>query len=151
MVKASYCGNSSVHWFEPSFSKKLFFKDFRANAYTVQLTFSYNSLVHNPSHINLPRFITVYVAKIIANTIDNTLAITINVPLKWVNCGLKLWLKLNFKLHFLSTIGIQIRNMKMVFNIYCTWHWMTFEKLMMKIYDFFFIRLSCLVTHCVRF
>ena len=32
-------------------------------------------------------------------------------------------------------LGIQIRNMKMVFNIYGTWHRVTFEKLMMKIYD----------------
>ena len=43
-------------------------------------------------------------------------------------------------------LGIQIRNVKMVFNIYGTWHWVTFEKLMMKIYDFFFIRLSRLVA-----
>ena len=35
-------------------------------------------------------------------------------------------------------LGIQIRNMKMVFNIYGTWHRVTFEKLMMKIYDFFY-------------
>ena len=35
-------------------------------------------------------------------------------------------------------LGIQIRNMKMVFNSYCTWRWVTFEKLMMKIYDFFY-------------
>ena len=35
-------------------------------------------------------------------------------------------------------IGIQIRNMKMVFNIYGTWRWVTFEKLMMKIDDFFY-------------
>ena len=41
-------------------------------------------------------------------------------------------------------LGIQIRNMKMVFNIYGTQRWVTFEKLMMKIYDFF-IRLSRLV------
>ena len=34
-------------------------------------------------------------------------------------------------------LGIQIRNMKMVFNISGTWHWVTIEKLMMKIYDFF--------------
>ena len=34
-------------------------------------------------------------------------------------------------------LGIQIRNMKMVFKFYGTWHWVTFEKLMMKIYDFF--------------
>ena len=33
---------------------------------------------------------------------------------------------------------IQIRNMKMDFNIYGTWHRVTFEKLMMKIYDFLF-------------
>ena len=42
-------------------------------------------------------------------------------------------------------LGIQIRNMKMVFNISGTWHWVTFEKLMMKIHDFF-IRISHLVT-----
>ena len=35
--------------------------------------------------------------------------------------------------------------MKMVFNIYGTWRWVTFEKLMMKIYDFF-TQLSRLVT-----
>ena len=35
---------------------------------------------------------------------------------------------------FLRKLGIQIRNMKMVFNFYCTWCWVTFEKLMMKIY-----------------
>ena len=33
-------------------------------------------------------------------------------------------------------LGIQIRNMKMVFNIYGTWRRVTFEKLMMKMYDF---------------
>ena len=38
------------------------------------------------------------------------------------------------KLHLL---GIQILNMKMVFNIYGTWRRVTFEKLMMKYYDFF--------------
>ena len=32
-----------------------------------------------------------------------------------------------------GTLGIQIRNMKMDFNIYGTWRWVTFEKLMMKI------------------
>ena len=36
-----------------------------------------------------------------------------------------------------STLGIQIRNMKMVFKFYGTWRWVTFEKLMMKIYVFF--------------
>ena len=36
-----------------------------------------------------------------------------------------------------SRLGIQIRNMKVVFKFYGTWHWVTFEKLMMKIYDFF--------------
>ena len=25
-------------------------------------------------------------------------------------------------------LGIQIRNMKMVFNFYCTWCWVTFKK-----------------------
>ena len=40
---------------------------------------------------------------------------------------------------------IQILNMKMVFNLYGTWRRVTFEKLMMKMYDFF-IRLSRLVT-----
>ena len=37
----------------------------------------------------------------------------------------------------ICTIGIQIRNMKMGFNIYGTWRWVMFEKIMMKIYDFF--------------
>ena len=36
--------------------------------------------------------------------------------------------------------------MKMVFDIYGTWRQVIFEKLMMKIYDFFFIRLSRLVA-----
>ena len=45
----------------------------------------------------------------------------------------------------LCTLGIQIRNMKMVFNTYGTGRWVMFEKLMMKIYDFV-IRLSRLVT-----
>ena len=44
----------------------------------------------------------------------------------------------------LFRLGIQIRNIKMVFNIYGTWRWVMFEKLMMKIYDFF-NRLSRLV------
>ena len=35
-------------------------------------------------------------------------------------------------------VGIQIRNMKMDFNFHCTWRWVTFEKLLMKIYDFFY-------------
>ena len=39
-------------------------------------------------------------------------------------------------------LGIQIRNIKMVFNIYGTWRWVTFEKLMMKIYDFFYLAMS---------
>ena len=42
----------------------------------------------------------------------------------------------NFLLYVV--IEIQIRSMKMVFNIYGTWRWVTFEKLMMKIYDFFY-------------
>ena len=42
-------------------------------------------------------------------------------------------------------LGVKVRNMKMDLNIYGTWHWITFEKLMMKIYDFFFIWLSRLV------
>ena len=37
-----------------------------------------------------------------------------------------------------SRLGIQIRNMKMYLNIYGTWRRVTFEKLMMKIYDFFY-------------
>ena len=40
---------------------------------------------------------------------------------------------------YASTLGIQIQNMKMVFKIYGTWRWVTFEKLMMKIYDFFYL------------
>ena len=43
-------------------------------------------------------------------------------------------------------VGIQVRNMKMDLNIYGTWRWVTFEKLMMKNYDFIFIWLSRLVT-----
>ena len=43
-------------------------------------------------------------------------------------------------------LGIQIRNMKMDFNIYGTWRRVKFEKLMMKIYEFFFILLSRLVA-----
>ena len=35
------------------------------------------------------------------------------------------------------TIGVKVRNMKMNLNIYGTWRRVTFEKLMMKIYDFF--------------
>ena len=42
------------------------------------------------------------------------------------------------KIQILPRIGIQIRNMKMVFNIYGTWRQVTFEKLMMKINDFFY-------------
>ena len=45
------------------------------------------------------------------------------------------------KLHniiIIPKLGIQIQNMKMVFNIYGTLRWVTFEKLMMKIYDFFY-------------
>ena len=48
-------------------------------------------------------------------------------------------------MEYIYQLGIQIRNMKMDFNFYCTWRWVTLEKLMMKIYDFFFIRLSHLV------
>ena len=40
--------------------------------------------------------------------------------------------------YLVPTLGIQIRNMKMVFNINGTWHRVTFEKLMMKIDDFFY-------------
>ena len=39
---------------------------------------------------------------------------------------------------YIPTLGVKIRNMKMVFNIYGTWHWVMFEKLMMKIYVFFY-------------
>ena len=39
-------------------------------------------------------------------------------------------------------VGIQVQNMKMDFNIYGTWHPVTFEKLMMKIYDFFYLAFS---------
>ena len=45
----------------------------------------------------------------------------------------------------LHILGVNVRNMKMDLNIYGTWHRVTFEKLMMQIYDFF-IQLSCLVT-----
>ena len=49
------------------------------------------------------------------------------------------------KTRYICILGIQIRNMKIVFNIYGTWRRVMFEKLIMKIYDFF-IRLSHLVT-----
>ena len=39
----------------------------------------------------------------------------------------------------IGKLGIQIGNMKMVFNIYGTWRRVTFEKLMMKIHDFFYL------------
>ena len=48
-----------------------------------------------------------------------------------------MWLKTSVGEGHRYVVGIQIRNMKMVFNIYGTWHRVTFEKLMMKIYDFF--------------
>ena len=35
-------------------------------------------------------------------------------------------------------LGVNIRNMKIDFNIYGTWRLVMFEKLMMKIYDFFY-------------
>ena len=44
-------------------------------------------------------------------------------------------------------LGIQIRNIKMVFNIYGTWCRITFEKLMMKIYDFFYSAKSFTFTY----
>ena len=42
------------------------------------------------------------------------------------------------------SLGVQIQNMKMVFKFYCTWRRVTFEKLMMKIYDFFYLAKSLL-------
>ena len=39
-------------------------------------------------------------------------------------------------LNIILCVGIQIPNMKMIFNFYGTWRWVMFEKLMMKIYDF---------------
>ena len=38
----------------------------------------------------------------------------------------------------LCKLGVQVRNVKMVFNIYGTWRRVTFEKLKMKIYNFFY-------------
>ena len=64
--------------------------------------------------------------------------------LKHLDCGIKVgsfrlknqaWIGLVHLSVF--RLGIQIRNMKMAFNFYCTWRWVTFEKLMTKIYDFF--------------
>ena len=51
-----------------------------------------------------------------------------------------LWIEIEWwtHLYIVCRLGIQIRNMKVVFNFYCTWRWVTFEKLMMKIYDFLF-------------
>ena len=48
------------------------------------------------------------------------------------------WAKNRDKSALLPILGIQIRNMKMDLNIYGTWRRVTFEKLMMKIYDFLF-------------
>ena len=42
------------------------------------------------------------------------------------------------KRYVVSRLGVKVRNMKMDFNIYGTWRWVMFEKLMMKIYDFLF-------------
>ena len=39
---------------------------------------------------------------------------------------------------YVCMLGVKVRNMKMYLNIYGTWHQVTFEKLMMKIYDFFY-------------
>ena len=39
-------------------------------------------------------------------------------------------------------LGVQVQCMKMIFNIYGTWRRVTFEKLMMKIYDFFYLAKS---------
>ena len=44
-------------------------------------------------------------------------------------------------------LGVQDRKIKMVFNTRGSWRQVTFEKLMMKIYDFF-NRLSRLVSVC---
>ena len=50
-------------------------------------------------------------------------------------------------------LGIQIRNMKMVFNIFGTWRRVTFKKTNDENLWFFFIRLSRLVTpykYCIK-
>ena len=80
----------------------------------------------------------VLISKIILNKIHKNNNEIITISKKWL-CDL--WTS---QILFMSRLGIQIRNMKMVFDFYCTWRWVTFEKLMMKIYDFF-IRLSHLV------
>ena len=69
---------------------------------------------------------------------------TLNIVQEWTLLD---WMKFLFLTQsvLMCAFGIQIRNMKMAFNFYCTWHWVTFEKLMMKIYDFF-NRLSRLIT-----
>ena len=41
------------------------------------------------------------------------------------------------KLKDIPMLGVQDRKIKMVFNTGGTWRRVTFEKLMMKIYDFF--------------
>ena len=51
---------------------------------------------------------------------------------EWISCLLLMvWL-------ILWRFGVKVRNSKMDFNIYDTWRWVTFENLMMKIYDFFY-------------
>ena len=46
--------------------------------------------------------------------------------------------KVSKSIGYAKQLGIQIRNMKRGFNIYGTWRWVTFEKLVMKIYVFFY-------------
>ena len=45
-------------------------------------------------------------------------------------------------------LGVQDRKIKMVFNTGGTWRRVTFEKLMIKVYDFFNWLTSCLVSVC---
>ena len=44
-----------------------------------------------------------------------------------------------FSVSSIASVGVKVRNMKMDLNIYGTWRRVTFEKLIMKIYDFCYL------------
>ena len=66
-------------------------------------------------NINLPRLITVFVAKIIANTIDNTLTITINVPLSKDRIIYKSIVTKVLLLYFRTLQSVKIKSAKIKF------------------------------------
>ena len=87
-------------------------------------------------HINLLHLL--FILKLLCTCIEPAYAYAQEMPIAKASFRFLLSnMCRNFFLNIPYRIGIQIRNMKMVFNIYGTWRWVTFEKLMMKIYDFF--------------